>query len=83
MAVMSVPFAICIRGDADHDDLIVGTVYRVMRPKRNDRASDIRVVDESGEDYLYPRAWFVPVDVVRRLPAFRSDEEERQARKAK
>jgi len=57
------PFAICIRGDADHDDVIVGKVYRVMRPKRNDRASDIRVFDESGDDYLYPRAWFVPVEL--------------------
>ena len=61
--VTSGPFAICIRGDADHDDLIVGKVYRVMRPKRNDRASDIRVVDGSGDDYLYPRAWFVPVEL--------------------
>ena len=59
MAAMSGPFTICIRGDADHDDLIVGKVYRVIRPKRNDRVSDIRVVDESCEDYLYPRAWFV------------------------
>jgi len=23
----------------------------------------IRVVDDSGEDYLYPEEWFVPVDV--------------------
>jgi hypothetical protein len=22
----------------------------------------IRVIDESGEDYLYPRNWFVPID---------------------
>ena len=24
---------------------------------------DIRVVDESGEDYLYPAKWFVPVEI--------------------
>jgi hypothetical protein len=57
------PFVICIHGDANHDDLIVGKVYRVIRPKRNDRVSDLRVVDESGEDYLYPRGWFVPVEL--------------------
>src|SRR5438270_6125804 len=44
-------FAVCIHGDADHGDLIVGKVYRVMRPQRNDRAADVRIVDESGEDY--------------------------------
>jgi hypothetical protein len=24
---------------------------------------DIRIVDESGEDYLYPAAWFVSIDI--------------------
>lgn len=48
----------------EHDvDLVVGKIYRVVRPKRNDRPSDVRVIDESGEDYLYPRAWFVPVEL--------------------
>jgi hypothetical protein len=56
-------FVVCIRGDSEHDDLIVGKVYRALRPKRNDRETDIRIVDESGEDYLYPRTWFVPVDL--------------------
>ncbi|MGH7332190.1 MAG: hypothetical protein ACREKS_05455 [Candidatus Rokuibacteriota bacterium] len=57
-------FAVCIeRGEYDVD-LVVGKIYRVVRPCRNDQPSDIRVVDESGEDYLYPRDWFVPV----RLP---------------
>ena len=56
-------FAVCIRSADDDVDLIVGKVYRVMKPKRNDRNADIRVVDESGEDYLYPRAWFVGVEL--------------------
>ncbi len=25
------------------------------------REGDLRVIDESGEDYLYPSEWFVPV----------------------
>jgi len=28
---------------------------------------DLRVVDESGEDYLYPAAWFVAVELPRRV----------------
>jgi len=69
MAVMtsrgsrSVELAVCIDNGEYDVDLIVGKIYRVVKPKRNDRPSDIRVLDESGEDYLYPRVWFVPVDL--------------------
>lgn len=56
-------FAVCIHNGEYDADLIVGKIYRVVKPKRNDRLSDIRVLDESGEDYLYPRGWFVPVDL--------------------
>ena len=56
-------FAVCIHNGEYDVDLIVGKIYRVVRPKRNDRSSDIRVRDESGEDYLYPRGWFVPVEL--------------------
>src|SRR6266545_3016789 len=51
-------FAVCIQNGEYEADLIVGKLYRVVKPERNDRASDIRVVDESGDDYLYPRGWF-------------------------
>ena len=52
---------ICISAvDADEfgaADLIVGKCYEVLA-----REVDwLRIVDESGEDYLYPATWFVPV----------------------
>lgn len=56
-------FAVCIHNGEYDFDLIVGKIYRVMKPKRYDRPSDVRILDESGEDYLYPRGWFVPVDL--------------------
>lgn len=59
----STEFAVCIHNGEYDGDLIVSKIYRVMRPKRNDRPSDIRVLDESGEDYLYPRGWFVPIEL--------------------
>ena len=41
-------FAVCIH-NGEHDvDLIVGKIYRVVKSKRNDRPSDIRILDESG-----------------------------------
>jgi hypothetical protein len=39
------------------DDLALGQVYRVAPPVKNDGAM-LRVVDESGEDYLYPPDYF-------------------------
>ena len=57
----STEFAVCIHNGESDVDLVVGKIYRVVRPKRNDRPSDVRVLDESGEDYLYPRGWFVPI----------------------
>ena len=50
----SAEFAVCIHNGEYDVDLVVGEIYRVMR-------ADIRILDESGEDYLYPRRWFVPV----------------------
>ena len=41
--------------------LDVGKPYRRLDPLAGDPKSRIRVVDESGEDYLYPRAFFRPV----------------------
>jgi hypothetical protein len=56
-------FAVCIHNGEYDADLIVGKIYRVVKAKRNDRPADIRILDESGENYLYPRGWFVPVEL--------------------
>jgi hypothetical protein len=59
--------AVYIGGDSRNVDLILGKVYRVIRPERLDSEQDVRIVDESGEDYLYPGRWFVPIDVPPRV----------------
>ena len=62
-------FVLCIR-NGGAEDLEPRKVYQVL-PDRAAMADDyVRVVDESGEDYLYPLAYFVPV----RLPAAASRE---------
>lgn len=55
--------AIYVGGDSQNVDLIVGKVYRVLKPQKLDRGKEIRIVDESREDYLYPADWFVPIEV--------------------
>jgi hypothetical protein len=34
-----------------------------MKDEDAERGGDVRIVDESGEDYLYPKKRFVPIDV--------------------
>ena len=56
-------FAICINNASYPDDLKVRTVYQVLPDDSAARSNYIRVVDETGEDYLYPAAYFVFVDL--------------------
>lgn len=44
-------------------DLVVGQVYKVAPPDVNDGPDDLRIIDESGEDYLFPAHYFVPLQV--------------------
>ena len=56
------PFAICI-DDTDYKaSLIRGKVYQILPDPKAARDDLVRIVDESGEDYLYHRSYFVFVD---------------------
>ncbi|MFZ1642407.1 MAG: hypothetical protein WAV07_13465 [Candidatus Contendobacter sp.] len=54
-------FVVCVNtadfGDFSADDLLLSKCYEVLATE----GDWIRIVDESGEDYLYPAEWFVPV----------------------
>jgi hypothetical protein len=53
-------FVICIQNKGC-EDLEKGKVYAVVRDDAAARDGYLRVVDESGEDYLYPANYFVPI----------------------
>jgi hypothetical protein len=36
-------------------------VYRLLKDERAAKLGHVRVIDESGEDYLYPEEFFVPI----------------------
>ena len=56
------PFALCI-DNADYEaSLIRGKVYRILPDPRAAKDDFVRIVDESGEDYLYHKSHFVFVD---------------------
>ena len=55
-------FVLCIE-NKDCDDLEKGKVYPLLPVAKAKRDGYIRVIDESGEDYLYPESSFVLVDI--------------------
>ncbi len=44
-------------------DLELRKIYQVLPDKSAARDNYIRIIDESGEDYLYPASYFVSVKV--------------------
>ena len=58
-------FAICINNGGYVDDLKTRTIYQVLSDPSAARSNYLRVIDETGEDYLYPAAYFVLIDVPR------------------
>lgn len=55
-------FALCIDNTEYEASLIRGKVYRVLPDPRAAKDDFVRIVDESGEDYLYHKSHFVFVD---------------------
>jgi hypothetical protein len=62
MKAQSKPFALCIDNTDYRASLIPGKVYRILPDPRAARDDLVRIVDESGEDYLYHKSYFVFVD---------------------
>jgi hypothetical protein len=56
-------FAVCVNNADYLASLELHKIYRVLPDEDAALDGDIRVIDESGEDYLYPAEWFVPIDV--------------------
>jgi len=63
----SVRFVVCIENTGYPASLELHKIYRVIPDADAAQDGDIRVVDESGEDYLYPAEWFAAVDLPRRV----------------
>jgi hypothetical protein len=63
----SVPkFAICIQSD-EADILTPRMIYQVLPDESAAKSNYIRVIDNEGEDYLYPADYFVLVDLPREI----------------
>ena len=56
------PFAVCVDNRSNESSLILGKVYRVLPDAAAAKDHLVRVVDESGEDYLFDQDQFALVD---------------------
>ena len=54
-------FVICIKNEDYPASLQLWKIYRVLPDEKGARHNMIRVIDESGEDYLFAASHFVPV----------------------
>ena len=60
-------FVVCIQNSGYPASLELHKIYRVVPDEEAIREGDLRIVDESGEDYLYPAEWFAAVELPRRV----------------
>ena len=57
-------FALCVE-NKDCEDLEKRKIYQVVRDEEAEKEGYFRIIDESGEDYLYPQSYFVLVKLPR------------------
>lgn len=56
-------FVVCINNVDYPTSLELHKIYRVIPDEDAAMEGDIRVIDESGEDYLYPSSYFISIKV--------------------
>ena len=59
-------FAICLDNEGYEASLELRKIYQVLPPETNDPKDYVRIVDESGEDYLYHKKGFELVELPQR-----------------
>jgi len=57
-------FVVCINNKGYPASLEIRKLYQAIADEQAAKAGQVRVIDESGEDYLYPENYFASV----RLP---------------
>jgi hypothetical protein len=63
MATRSKHFAVCLKNKGYEVSLERRKIYQVLPDPEAAKHKQIRVIDESGEDYLYPQTFFAPIQL--------------------
>jgi hypothetical protein len=56
-------FVVCVKNKGYTASLELRKLYQVVADETAAKLHQIRVIDESGEDYLYPAEYFGPVEL--------------------
>ena len=56
-------FAVCVKNDEYPASLEVRKIYEVLADEKAAKHGLVRIIDESGEDYLYPQDFFVTIAI--------------------
>jgi len=56
-------FVVCVKNKGYEVSLETRKLYQVIRDPDAAKHKQIRVIDESGEDYLYPESYFTPIEL--------------------
>jgi hypothetical protein len=56
-------FAIGVNNSKYPASLELHKIYRVLPDKEAQADGDLRIIDESGEDYLFPAEYFIPIEL--------------------
>jgi hypothetical protein len=60
-------FVLCLRNTGYEVSLERHKIYPVPSDREAAKHDQLRVVDESGEDYLYPASYFAPIELPEKL----------------
>ncbi len=64
---MKAQYVVCIRNGSYLASLEVRKIYRVLADDSARKRGQIRVIDESEEDYLFPSSYFKPIELTEEL----------------
>ncbi|MGK2860093.1 MAG: hypothetical protein ACSLFQ_23095 [Thermoanaerobaculia bacterium] len=56
-------FVVCVRNEGNEVSLELRKIYEVLEDAEAEKHGMLRVIDEEREDYLYPRDWFLPINL--------------------
>ena len=56
-------FMICVENESSPVSLEIRKLYEILPDTKAQESGYLRVIDESGEDYLYPITFFEPVEL--------------------
>ncbi len=57
----------CIKNDFNYTDIKVGKLYEKSLNIAENGLKLVRIIDESGEDYLYPTDYFKTIDTMKEV----------------